>query len=143
MRLRVFLPIVLVVTVLVVGGVYLGINALTSGITSHLPITWSPRSASSPATYEGQPETVDRSPEQMANAATIAAVGITRRVPARAIVVALATAQQESKLYNLEGGDRDSIGLFQQRPSQGWGTGPADRRPAVRRRGASTPRCSR
>jgi hypothetical protein len=37
-------------------------------------------------------------------------------------VVALATALQESKLRNLEAGDRDSIGLFQQRPSQGWGT---------------------
>jgi hypothetical protein len=59
---------------------------------------------------------------QMANAATIAAVGIRRGVPERAVVVALATALQESKLENLAGGDRDSIGLFQQRPSQGWGT---------------------
>jgi hypothetical protein len=61
-------------------------------------------------------------PEQMANAATISAVGTSRRVPQRAIMVALATAWQESKLHNLAGGDRDSIGLFQQRPSQGWGT---------------------
>ena len=60
--------------------------------------------------------------DQMANAATIAAVGIRRGVPERAVAVALATALQESKLNNLEGGDRDSIGLFQQRPSQGWGT---------------------
>jgi hypothetical protein len=59
---------------------------------------------------------------QMANAATIAAVAIRRDLPERAIVVALATALQESKLENLAGGDRDSIGLFQQRPSQGWGT---------------------
>jgi hypothetical protein len=59
---------------------------------------------------------------QMANAATIAAVGISRKVPERAVVVALATALQESKLENLDGGDRDSLGLFQQRPSQGWGT---------------------
>jgi hypothetical protein len=59
---------------------------------------------------------------QMANAATIAAVGIRRGVPERAVVVALATALQESKLQNLAGGDRDSVGLFQQRPSQGWGT---------------------
>src|SRR6188768_4086943 len=57
----------------------------------------------------------------MANAATIAAVGLTKKVPDRAIVVALATSLQESKLENLSGGDRDSIGLFQQRPSQGWG----------------------
>ncbi|WP_433301925.1 hypothetical protein ACQP2F_07525 [Actinoplanes sp. CA-030573] len=59
---------------------------------------------------------------QMANAATITAVGIRRGMPERAVVVALATALQESKLENLEDGDRDSIGLFQQRPSQGWGT---------------------
>jgi len=61
-------------------------------------------------------------PSQMANAATIAALGIRRGLPERAVVVALATAFQESKMENLAGGDRDSIGLFQQRPSQGWGT---------------------
>ncbi|MFI6824688.1 hypothetical protein ACIBJE_27650 [Micromonospora sp. NPDC050187] len=60
--------------------------------------------------------------EQMANAATIAAIGIQRKMPEQAVVVALATAFQESGLENLAGGDRDSIGLFQQRPSQGWGT---------------------
>jgi hypothetical protein len=59
---------------------------------------------------------------QMANAATISAIGIRRGMPERAVVVALATALQESKLENLDDGDRDSIGLFQQRPSQGWGT---------------------
>ena len=36
--------------------------------------------------------------------------------------IALATAYQESKIHNLDYGDRDSLGLFQQRPSQGWGT---------------------
>jgi hypothetical protein len=61
-------------------------------------------------------------PEQMANAATIAAVGITRPLPDRAVLVALATALQESELFNLAGGDRDSVGLFQQRPSMGWGS---------------------
>jgi len=60
--------------------------------------------------------------EQMANAATITAVGIRRKMPERGIVVALATAYQESGLENLPNGDRDSVGLFQQRPSQGWGT---------------------
>ncbi|WP_183226197.1 hypothetical protein [Actinoplanes campanulatus] len=59
---------------------------------------------------------------QMANAATIAAVGVRRGMPEQAVVVALATAFQESELENLDGGDRDSVGLFQQRPSQGWGT---------------------
>ncbi len=60
--------------------------------------------------------------EQAGNAATIAAVGWERGLPDRAVVIALATAQQESGLRNIDYGDRDSLGLFQQRPSQGWGT---------------------
>ncbi len=66
-------------------------------------------------------ETVHLDTEQMGHAATIAAVGLRRELPVRAVTVALATALQESKLRNLAGGDRDSGGLFQQRPSQGWG----------------------
>ncbi|WAZ23944.1 heavy metal transporter [Streptomyces cinnabarinus] len=62
------------------------------------------------------------SPEQAVNAATIAAVGTGRDLPERAVTIALATALQESALRNIEHGDRDSLGLFQQRPSQGWGT---------------------
>jgi hypothetical protein len=62
------------------------------------------------------------STEQAANAGTIAGVARARGLPDRAIVIALATAQQESRLRNLDYGDRDSLGLFQQRPSQGWGT---------------------
>lgn len=60
--------------------------------------------------------------EQLVHAATIVTVGRERGVPTRGWVVALATAMQESTLRNLEGGDRDSLGLFQQRPSKGWGT---------------------
>jgi hypothetical protein len=59
---------------------------------------------------------------QSENASLIAAVAVRRGLPARAVSIALATAFQESKLENLSGGDRDSVGLFQQRPSQGWGT---------------------
>jgi hypothetical protein len=62
------------------------------------------------------------SPDQAVNAATIAAVAEQRGLPARAVTIALAAAYQESELYNLDYGDRDSLGLFQQRPSQGWGT---------------------
>lgn len=62
------------------------------------------------------------SPEQVENARTIAAVAHDRGLPERAVVIALATAMQESTLRNLDYGDRDSLGLFQQRPSQGWGT---------------------
>lgn len=66
--------------------------------------------------------TVRLSPEQTANAATISAVSVERQLPPRAVTIALATAIQESKLRNLRYGDADSQGLFQQRPSQGWGT---------------------
>ncbi len=68
-----------------------------------------------------QPPTFELTHEQADNAATIAAVGARLGVPNHAVTVALATAMQESKLRNLDGGDRDSLGLFQQRPSQGWG----------------------
>lgn len=60
--------------------------------------------------------------EQLANAQTIVAAAIGRALPKRAAVLALATALVESDLRNLGYGDRDSLGLFQQRPSQGWGT---------------------
>ncbi|MFA3874997.1 heavy metal transporter [Streptomyces sp. MMCC 100] len=60
-------------------------------------------------------------PEQAVNAATITAVGTARKLPERAVTIALATALQESALRNLDHGDKDSLGLFQQRPSQGWG----------------------
>jgi hypothetical protein len=60
--------------------------------------------------------------EQATNATTIAAVGKRMGLPDHAVTIALAAALQESKMYNLPGGDLDSVGLFQQRPSQGWGT---------------------
>jgi hypothetical protein len=66
--------------------------------------------------------TVEVTPEQMGNAATITGIAVRRRLPARAATIAVATAIQESKLVNVDYGDRDSLGLFQQRPSQGWGT---------------------
>jgi len=66
--------------------------------------------------------TVSLDPQQARYAGLIAAISVERQLPARAATIALATAYQESKLRNLEGGDRDSVGLFQQRPSMGWGT---------------------
>ena len=65
---------------------------------------------------------VELSTEQAENAAIIAAVGVRRELPARAVSIALAAAYQESDIENLDHGDRDSLGLFQQRPSMGWGT---------------------
>jgi hypothetical protein len=60
--------------------------------------------------------------EQAANAATIAAVGKRDGLADHAVTVALVAALQESKLRNLAYGDLDSVGIFQQRPSQGWGS---------------------
>ncbi|GAB1327753.1 heavy metal transporter [Streptomyces sennicomposti] len=71
---------------------------------------------------DGDETSYEFTPEQAVNAATIAAVGTDRGLPERAVAIALATALQESGLRNIEHGDRDSLGLFQQRPSQGWGT---------------------
>ena len=60
--------------------------------------------------------------EQAANATTIAALGKRLGLADHAVTIALAAALQESGLHNLSHGDLDSVGLFQQRPSQGWGT---------------------
>ncbi len=62
------------------------------------------------------------SPDQAENAGVIADVARVQNLPNHAVTVALAAALQESKLRNISHGDRDSVGLFQQRPSQGWGT---------------------
>ena len=61
-------------------------------------------------------------PDQASNAAAITAIAVQRGMPPRAATIAIATAMQESKVRNVKFGDRDSLGLFQQRPSQGWGT---------------------
>jgi hypothetical protein len=60
--------------------------------------------------------------QQASIAATIAGVAADEGMPAHAVTIAYATAMQESKMHNLAYGDRDSIGVFQQRPSEGWGT---------------------
>jgi hypothetical protein len=108
------LVVIAVVMVLIAG---IGIYSAIDGLRDDLPIPI-PRGC----TAQTESGSVKLNDHQMANAATIAAVGLTRGLPDRAIVVALATAMQESELINLAGGDRDSVGLFQQRPSQGWGS---------------------
>lgn len=60
--------------------------------------------------------------EQASNAALIIRIGRELGVPDRGIAIALATGMVESGLRNLHGGDRDSLGVFQQRPSMGWGS---------------------
>ncbi len=77
-------------------------------------------SESCTVTVDGQSSTLTA--EQANNAAIVVATAVRRDLSVRAATVALAAALQESDLRNLSEGDRDSLGLFQQRPSQGWGT---------------------
>lgn len=60
--------------------------------------------------------------EQAHYAAIIVGLSVKRGLPPRAGSIAMATVYQETGIRNLDYGDRDSVGLFQQRPSQGWGT---------------------
>jgi len=68
------------------------------------------------------PQAVSLDADQAGIAATIAGVAARRKLPRQAVTIAYAAALQESQLQNLDYGDRDSVGIFQQRPSQGWGT---------------------
>lgn len=97
---------------LVVGGVVIAINYLNENQTL----------VRERCTAVVGPESYELDPDQAANAALIAGLAVKRNLPPRAASIALATAIQESKLRNIEYGDRDSVGMFQQRPSQGWGT---------------------
>jgi hypothetical protein len=120
--LRLFLPFIAVGVALVVFLVFgfLAYMGGTGGGAGFIPGVCDAglRSASqapgdTPATLSG---------EQRQNAATIINVARQRGTPPRAWLIAVATAKQESDLRNINYGDRDSLGLFQQRPSQGWGS---------------------
>lgn len=105
----------LLVLALLASGVFVGVGLLMDrGL--------GPLLSAEECTAEVDGHTVRLSLEQAENAALIAAIAVRRELPARAVSIALATAYQESKIRNLDFGDRDSLGLFQQRPSQGWGT---------------------
>jgi hypothetical protein len=118
MRARRLLVLVVVLAAVAAGAVA-GIRALIGTVT-----------AAPGCTLGSGPAAVGLEPEQAADAATIAAVALRLGLPNHAVTVALAAALQESKLYNLDYGDRDSLGVFQQRPSQGWGTPAQLRDPA-------------
>jgi hypothetical protein len=75
-----------------------------------------------PVPFYGAQETMPLTSAQYANASTIVHQALAKKMGVRSAVVAVATAMQESELNNLNSGDRDSLGLFQQRPSCGWGT---------------------
>lgn len=104
--------ILLLGTVLAAAG---GVYVWTAGHVAHVVVH-------EQCTAEAGGMTTTLSPERMGNAAIIAGISVKRALPARAASIGIATAMQESKLRNLDYGDRDSLGLFQQRPSQGWGT---------------------
>jgi hypothetical protein len=100
-----------IVLAVVLGVVYL----LT---TKHSPLQQVPTAC----TVAAGPQEVQLTVSQAEIAATIAGVAARRDMPVRALTIAYATALQESKLTDLNYGDRDSVGVFQQRPSEGWGT---------------------
>lgn len=99
----------LAVLVIAVGGWY----AARSALNAVTPPT---------CTVTAEGNTFTWAPDQASNTAVLTAIAIRRGMPARAATIAIATAMQESKVRNIAYGDRDSVGMFQQRPSQGWGT---------------------
>ncbi len=106
------LIVVLVVACLLAAAAYWAIHKLTNLSIFH----------PSGCTATAAAGSTDLDLDQAKYASTIAAVGVSLKVPPFGIQVAEATAMQESKLHNVGYGDRDSLGLFQQRPSQGWGS---------------------
>lgn len=125
---KALIAIVLGIGVCCVGGLI----GLSGAATACTPTT-NPSTATSATAPPGTstattppPDLAGYDGEQLANAAIIASVGTGRGVPTRGLVIAVATAIQESSLRNLgdlgDNNDHDSLGLFQQRPSQGWGT---------------------
>jgi cell wall-associated NlpC family hydrolase len=126
--LRLLLPFVAIAAAL---GLFLGIGFMAfsaggggGGATSTLGACDAGLRSPSTAFAGGRAGSsiADLSEEQRRNAATIIGVAREMQAPPRAWLVALATAMQESTLRNIDYGDRDSLGLFQQRPSQGWGS---------------------
>jgi hypothetical protein len=101
-----------VVVLLIAAGVYYVVR------TKHVPLIPQPTSCTAVADKQALPLTVS----QAGIAATIAAVAARHDLPTRAVTIAYAAALQESKLANLNYGTADSLGVFQQRPSEGWGT---------------------
>ncbi|MCI9889287.1 hypothetical protein JT358_12585 [Micrococcales bacterium 31B] len=104
-----------VVPLLALGGV-----AVAAVITLNQSTEQVTRGDSCTARVGGTPYSF--TPVRVENAALIAAISMQRDMPARAATIGIATAIQESRLENIDYGDRDSVGLFQQRTSQGWGT---------------------
>jgi len=107
--------VVIAFLLLLVAGVGLFVWLQGRGITP--PVPGEQRCV---ATAGGNAATLDLN--QAHYASIIVGVSVRRGLPARAATIALTTAYTETDIRNLDHGDRDSVGLFQQRPSQGWGT---------------------
>ncbi len=107
-RSRAAAAAIVVLVVLVIGYLAIGHRVMTQRVTGCLA-------------GSGEDE-LSLTVSQAAIAATIAGVADKHAMPSRAVAIAYAAALQESKLSNLPYGDRDSVGVFQQRPSEGWGT---------------------
>jgi hypothetical protein len=99
------------VVMVICGGIYLVLRPSPA-----------PRPRVTACAVDGGGQLLQLTPGQAGIAAIIAGVASRRALPARAVAIAYATALQESKLQNLHYGDLDSVGVFQQRPSQGWGS---------------------
>ena len=109
------LAVLLLTLALVGGGIYTAVSFLQRSETL----------VTERCTADVGTQSAELATDQAANAALITALAVRRGLPPRAASIALATAMQESKLRNIGHGDQagpDSRGLFQQRPSQGWGT---------------------
>lgn len=109
------LAVLLLVLVLIAGGIYSAVFFVQRSETL----------VSERCTAVVGDRKAELAPDQAVYASLITAVAVQRGLPPRAASIALATAMQESKLRNIGHGDQagpDSRGLFQQRPSQGWGT---------------------
>jgi len=104
----------------VVGSVVLVVVVIASVLTFEL--TRSPVAPHCTVPRVGVKGVFKFDPEQTQDASIIAAVGTHLGLRDHGVTIALAASLGETQLRNLNHGDRDSLGLFQQRPSQGWGT---------------------
>ncbi len=127
--LRVVVALVAVLTILGVGLVLVPAMMMSiAGVSEDDATDGTLSAACTPVSQTGNTD-VALDKAQLANAQTVIETGVTLKVPSEGLVVAVATALQESTLRNLEYGDRDSLGLFQQRA--GWGSVAARTDPAT------------
>jgi hypothetical protein len=111
-----------VATGVAIGVLLVALIALAGGLWVLLTSPRSPLAPSNRCEATTSTGTTELTPTQAHYASIIVGISVGRGLPEKAATIAIATAYQESKINNIDYGDRDSLGLFQQRPSQGWGT---------------------